>query len=133
YGIIDHKKNEFVFARAGHEAAIFFNSESDEIQSLRPTGLGLGLEDGTLFANKIEEHKIKLKPGDTIMFYTDGVTDANNRLNEEYGLNRLCEFIKENRKNDSIALLENIHQDVKNFSQGVNQFDDITGIIVKKL
>ncbi|HKI77332.1 MAG TPA: SpoIIE family protein phosphatase, partial [Ignavibacteriaceae bacterium] len=47
YGIIDHKKNEFVFARAGHEAAIFFNSESDEIQSLRPTGLGLGLEDGT--------------------------------------------------------------------------------------
>ena len=133
YGIIDHKKNEFVFARAGHEAAIFFNSESDEIQSLRPTGLGLGLEDGTLFANKIEEHKIKLKAGDTIMFYTDGVTDANNRLNEEYGLNRLCEFIKENRKNDSIALLENIHQDVKNFSQGVNQFDDITGIIVKKL
>ena len=132
YGILDQAKNEFIFARAGHEAPIFIDSENKNNILLRTVGLALGLDNGNIFEEKIEEKSISLGNGDTIILYTDGITEANNKLNEEYGIDRLKDFLKEYINNSSSSLLELIHEDVNNFCQGTNQFDDMTTIIIKR-
>lgn len=132
YGIMDQKKNEFTLARAGHEAAIFIDPGNKNNLSLRPVGLALGLDSDKIFSEKIEEENISLAKGDTIILYTDGITEANNRLNEEYGIDPLKDFLKENINNNPSTLPELIHEDVKNFCQGATQFDDMTTIIIKR-
>lgn len=132
YGIIDLKQNVFTYARAGHEPPIFFNSNNTEFTMLRPVGMALGFEQGEIFEEKMEEDTITLSKGDKIIFYTDGFTEANNRLNEEYGKARLLDFAKENRTLDSSKFLELLLEDVKNFCQGTDQFDDMTSIIIQR-
>lgn len=132
YGIIDLKLNAFTYARAGHEPPIFFNSVNSEFTMLRPVGMALGFEQGEIFEEKLEEDTIQLSKGDKIIFYTDGFTEANNRLNEEYGKTRLLDFVKENRTLDSSRFLQLLLEDVKNFCQGTEQFDDMTSIIIQR-
>ena len=132
YGIIDIRNKKFTFARAGHEAPIFFNTNNGEVQSLRPVGMALGFDSGEKFDPNIEEITLDLNSGDTIVLYTDGYTEANNRLNEEYGKERMQEFIKENRSLETSKFLHLLNEDVKNFCQGTEQFDDMTSIIIRK-
>lgn len=132
YGIIDFKANTFTYARAGHEPPVFFNTDGAELKMLRPVGMALGFEEGEVFGEKMEEEILNLNKGDKILFYTDGFTEANNRLNEEYGKSRLIDFIKENRTLDSSKFIEQLLEDVKNFCQGTDQFDDMTSIIIQR-
>jgi len=132
YGIIDFKENTFTYARAGHEPPILFKTSSLDYTMLRPVGMALGFEEGEIFEEKMEEETIRLKKGDKIIFYTDGFTEANNKLNEEYGKTRLLDLIKENHSLDSAQMLDHLLEDVKNFCQGTDQFDDMTSIIIQR-
>lgn len=132
YGIIDFSENKFTFARAGHEQPVYFNSNREEIKTLKTVGMALGLEQGHVFEEKIEEATVALNKGDKIVLYTDGFTEANNRLNEEYGKTRLLDFANENRALESSKFLELLHEDVKNFCHGADQFDDMTSIIIER-
>ncbi len=132
YGIIDIAYGKFTFARAGHEAPIYFNTMKPDIKSLRPLGMALGFDFGDIFESNIEEITLDLKKGDTILLFTDGYTEANNRLNEEYGIERMKEFIKENRSLETSKLIQQLNEDVKNFCQGTEQFDDMTSIVIRK-
>ncbi len=74
---------------------------------------------------------VRLKPGDILVLYTDGITEAMNQSGEEYDETRLLEFVSENRELEPEALIEGIISDVKSFSSD-NIGDDLTMIICKK-
>lgn len=79
--------------------------------------------------------KILLKPNSNIIIYTDGVTEAQNTKEEFYGEDRLLKVLngKIKEEGNSKEIIENIEKDIKEFSNGATQFDDITILDLKYL
>jgi phosphoserine phosphatase RsbU/P len=77
-------------------------------------------------------NEVQLAPGDTLVLYTDGVTEATNSKDEEFGKSRLLEFVRHNRHLPAEALLQAIVEAVREFAGGEQQ-DDITLVIVRPL
>lgn len=121
-GIIDLKNGEMRCANAGHEfPAIYRNGgkyESFEDEHSMPLAV--------MESVKAKEYKITLKPGDRIFVYTDGVPEAINTNNEQYGVDRLIDVLNENKSDSFDELLPKVRQDVADFANGEAQFDDIT-------
>ena len=80
---------------------------------------------------KYKEFEVQLQPGDTIFTYTDGIPEATNEKDEEFGMERLQNVLNES-KNDSIRLLcRKVRMAVKDFAGNAPQFDDITMLAFK--
>jgi serine phosphatase RsbU (regulator of sigma subunit) len=132
YAVLDYNLNKITYARAGHEPAVFLNNKNKDICLLKPGGLGLGLDKGDLFSKTIEECELHLFPGDTLLFYTDGVTDLKNETDSDFGIDRLLSTIKNTADNNSHGLLDNIFQELNLFRNNSSQYDDITLITVRR-
>lgn len=131
YGVLDVQNATLTLARAGHCPALYISN--NEFELIRPTGLGLGLTGGELFEQSIEERTIQLQPGDVCIFYTDGITEARNSNQEEYGYDRLIATAKELKNCSANDLKDHIFQSVKTFIGNETYTDDITLIVVKWL
>lgn len=118
-GILNTKENTFEYINAGHNPPYLFRNK--EIIELDKGGLFLGLMEEPF---PYESEKIILQSKDKILLYTDGITESQNIDNEEFGNERLQDIVL-NNKNES-NLLEEIVTEVKLFSYGSNQYDDIT-------
>ncbi|QQS35425.1 MAG: SpoIIE family protein phosphatase [Ignavibacteriales bacterium] len=131
YGVLDISSGKFQLARAGHEPAIFVSEKEKQTTFIRPQGLGLGLEDGHVFAQSIVETELQLNDGDLLFFYTDGFTDARNRLSEEFGKDSILSLMNRVNGLSSEDLVRAVSNEISNYSRGVPQFDDMTFIAVK--
>ncbi len=127
YGVLDQSSRDLVYANAGHPPPILLRGGSDEIVKLDVTGIALGAISGVEY----EERKVALLPGDMVILYTDGVTEAINSDVEQYGLKRLCTVAQRYRNLSSQGIIEKILEDISQFSGEQAQFDDITMIIAK--
>ncbi len=128
YGILDPEKNELVYSNAGHNPAIHLKSANGEMKMLKNTGMPLGLFDDQNW----QQQKIQLDPGDLVVMYTDGVTDAQNPLYELYGMERFTNTIQANRKRPPAALEKLVVEDIDLFLDGAPQPDDMAMVILKK-
>jgi sigma-B regulation protein RsbU (phosphoserine phosphatase) len=79
-----------------------------------------------------ELHEVDLVTGDTVVMYTDGVTEAMNDQMEQFGTERLEAIVKQHSKASSIELAELIIKAVREFTSGVAQSDDITLLILRR-
>jgi sigma-B regulation protein RsbU (phosphoserine phosphatase) len=127
YGVLEEHSRNLVYANAGHPPPILLCSDSEEFTNLEVTGVALGMMGGLEY----EERTINLSSGDIVVLYTDGVTEAINSDMEQYGLKRLRLVVHRSRHLSSQRILDNILEDILNFSGDQAQFDDITMIIVK--
>jgi sigma-B regulation protein RsbU (phosphoserine phosphatase) len=105
----------------------------DSVELVKPTGLGLGLASGNLFEQSTEERLITLRPGDVCIFYTDGITEARNSAQEEYGYDRLTAAAKECKNCSATDIKDTILESVKTFIGKESYTDDVTLIVVKWL
>ncbi|MCC7430393.1 SpoIIE family protein phosphatase [bacterium] len=131
YGIFKPETMEFCFARAGHCPLAYFSAEEQKMELLIPKGLGLGLAKGILLEKITEEKTLKLKPNDVLVFYTDGISEAKNLKNEDYGDERLLKVIEKNVKESAEVIAYKIRSDVGVFIKGSPQYDDITLMVIK--
>ncbi|MGE5499790.1 MAG: PP2C family protein-serine/threonine phosphatase [Syntrophothermus sp.] len=129
YGIINKKDEVLYLSRAGHTPLVLLRD--GEISSLKPSGMGLGLDFTSNFANSIEEIKIKLKENDILVLFTDGIPESKNSRLEDYGYERFEEILLQNRNCHIEQLSNQIMKDVTTYSQGNPQHDDITLVIFK--
>lgn len=134
YVILDSQNRIISYASAGHNPMILYRHETHETFFLNPKGfpVGISLPDEELFRRSISLEKIKLKKDDMLLIYTDGVTEAMNDRREQYGEERLLSVIREYgdlSPDDFIARLE---ADIKKFTAGYPQNDDITVVAVKE-
>jgi serine phosphatase RsbU (regulator of sigma subunit) len=125
--VLDLKNQTLQYANAGHNPPILRRA-SGTIELLTKTGPALGLFDEL----QMSEATITLAPGDAIVLYTDGVTEANNpEYNEMYGVNHLTTGIKTAPRKAS-ELLMHIEVDLNAFTSGMPQQDDVTLFVITK-
>jgi phosphoserine phosphatase RsbU/P len=122
YGQLDVQTLDFEYVNAGHNPPYLIH-RGGSIQELPEGGIILGM----LPEMPYEIGTCKLKPGDTLVMYTDGVSEAMNNLDQEFGESRLKEFLIGNCTTMTVQQLnEAIIQEIRKFSSGLPQSDDIT-------
>ena len=119
YGVIDLRNNRFKFSNAGHCPALLI--KEGYVDRLGQGGMILGVRD----AEGYREGAVMLDPGDLLVLYTDGVTEQKSAGGEEYGEERLIEFLAANRNLPIRDLHSALFNDVLAFGEGEQQ-DDIT-------
>jgi phosphoserine phosphatase RsbU/P len=133
YGIIDAEERCFTFCRAGHCPLYYIDSECEEPRVLEPRGLGVGLDAGAIFEKTLEPMTIKMSENDTLMLFTDGVTEARNPKGEEFGEERLAEALLQAKDETPTEIKKSIIHNIYTFFDGQNAYDDLTFIIIKAL
>ncbi len=131
YGVIDPIAKEMVFARAGHNPIIVHRSGSNTTSFLSSPGIAIGLEHGDVFENVIVEERTRIGSGDTLVFYTDGLTEGMNSAKEEFGEERLQQIIGKSNDVPAEQLLRLIRDEYKHFCGRQDQHDDLTCIVMK--
>jgi sigma-B regulation protein RsbU (phosphoserine phosphatase) len=126
YGVLDTKNRIFTFTNAGHNAPILRHANG-QMEYLTEGGVA----SGTFENSKYEERPLKLNPGDIMVFYTDGVTEAKNEKDEEFGTRRLKQVIDDSRQLSATQIQENIYKAVKDFRGDLAPGDDLTMIVIK--
>ncbi len=129
YGLVDVKKQKLFLSRAGHCPIILVRDK--KVENLIPTGIGLGLNFGSSFADSLEEIEIDLREDDIIVLYTDGITEAKNKNLDEFGSKYFEDILIANCEANADTLSQKVIQEVTVFSQNVSQHDDITLVILK--
>jgi sigma-B regulation protein RsbU (phosphoserine phosphatase) len=98
---------------------------------LSPRGMALGLEMGKVFDAVLEEEEMPLRSGETLVFYTDGFTEAMTEHEEEFGEARLVESVRRHRHLPAPDVIRAVVDDVRTFTSGHPQHDDMTMVVVK--
>lgn len=126
YMIYDSANKSLTFSNGGHLPAIRLKSDGT-IELLKTEGMPLGLIDSETYSDGV----IKLSPEDTIVLYTDGVTEARNSEREEFGEGRLKDAVFESRGLSAASMADNIKKRLNKFVGAVPQYDDCTFIVLK--
>ena len=125
YGLLDHKNRVLTFSNAGHNPPILFRREG-KIQYLSEGGVALGvLADATY-----EERPIALRPGDVLLFYTDGVSEAESPSGEHFGVQRIERLVESMHEQDAASIMRGLVARVQEWSAG-GQSDDVTLVVLK--
>jgi len=127
YGVLDTRQNRFTYCNAGHNYPLLVRP-SGETECLSAGGIVLGMMPGMVYQSGC----VSLNAGDRIVLYTDGVTEAKNKDDVEFGEERLAALVLRNAALSSDSLLESIVYDVNWFSSDLDQRDDITLVIFKR-
>ncbi len=128
YAVLDPRSGTLCCARAGHNPPIWLRCARGELVPLCPPGTVLGITD----APGIGEQTIVMEPGDAVVMYTDGVTDAVNAQNQEYGEERLTSLLASRCGAQAADLVGDIEQAVTDYSAGQEQFDDFTLVVLRR-
>lgn len=118
-------------ARAGHTPILFFEKKKGLCHWWLPQGVGLAIDEGTLFNRVLNEEIRSLTPGDVLLFYSDGVTEAEDRSGEEFGEDRLEDVFKQNVQSEAQSLGQTIINAVHKFRGDYPQKDDMTLVVIK--
>ena len=127
YAILDLREKTLTYVNAGHNPPVMFKGKTGELIMLRAKGIALGAMEDI----ELEERKIILKGGDMVVFYTDGVTEAEDEEERQFGQERLFKVIKENHNLSANDMIEKIKAAVLSFCGKQPQFDDITLMVLK--
>lgn len=129
YGLIDMDKEVLYLSRAGHCPVLHIRGESAE--KIKPTGMGLGICDTEYFEETLEETIISLEENDTIVLYTDGITEAKDNELNDFGERYFTDILLENRQKNAEDIANKVIREVSLFSKDHSQYDDITLLILK--
>ncbi len=98
-----------------------------EVETVKAEGFPLGLFPDV----KYEEFTLSTQPGDSLIFYSDGIVDAQNAAGEMFGSERLAVTVKKNMHKSASKMADAIMSEVGRFQKGVERFDDETVVVLK--
>jgi len=137
YAVFDLKAGRMTYARAGHTPLIYMpngDGGAERVQVLVPSGMVVGLRipgAHEKFIDLLEEETIQLNPGDVIVLYTDGISEAMNPEADLFGDSRLSRIVEEHGHLESGELRERILREIEAFVGAADQHDDMTMILMK--
>ena len=126
YAQLDINNNTFTYCNAGHNPPYIIGSNR-KVLELMTGGIILGMMADIEF----ETETLRLKAGDRIVMFTDGITEAMNEKEEEFGEKRLLGFVKDSPDKSAQDIIEGILSEVDSFSGTLPQADDITMVVLK--
>jgi serine phosphatase RsbU (regulator of sigma subunit) len=128
YGTLDIHTGQLMYANAGHNWPLWLHAANGHCQELSARGIVLGA-----FASiPLEERQILVAPGDLLVFYTDGVTEAMDRTGQMFGQERLQTILTANIAGSAEQVCQAILQALENFTEDTPPSDDITLLVVKR-
>jgi serine phosphatase RsbU (regulator of sigma subunit) len=128
YGELDREGRRMFYLNAGHNPPLFVRP-GEPVRLLTTGGIPLGV----LKRARYSEDIVYFSPGDVLILYTDGVTEAENAMGEPYGLHRLETLVRENLSQDADALCTTIMDDVRRHEADGKRSDDVTLIVIRAL
>lgn len=132
YAVLDPAEGSMTFARAGHDPAFIFRKATGKVEISKPKGLALGIDKGGVFERVTQDERVMLDAGDCVLLYTDGVKEAVNAGDEEYGLERLAETFRGAACLGAEAVVSRVLEEVESFAGGGPQMDDVTIVAIEK-
>jgi serine phosphatase RsbU (regulator of sigma subunit) len=131
YFIIDTKEKKIRYSRAGHCPVLYLREGEKQASFLKDKGAALGMIRSKDYCNFIETNEIKYVTGDTMVLYTDGITEAKSSKGEEFGDQRLADALNEKIGATAKEIEDNIIKKLYEFSGSANLNDDYTLMTVK--
>ena len=129
YGVLDTRNGSFEYSNAGHNPPYLISADG-KVSMLDNIG---GLMLGAMKNSEYESNILSVKSNESIFLYTDGVTEAFDKDENEFHDSRLYDSLAKNNTSPAVQLVENIIGEVQNFTGGVDQSDDITCMALKYL
>ncbi|WP_181304486.1 PP2C family protein-serine/threonine phosphatase [Rufibacter sp. XAAS-G3-1] len=128
--IIDYEMQGVSFARAGHCHTLYYNSMMEDTFYFQTEGLGLGIVRDPSYAKRIHRLHYDYNPNDVMVIYTDGIVEARNTRQDEYGEERLKYMLSQTYHLEAEDIKSAIINDVNDFSSDILH-DDQTLLVIK--
>ncbi len=128
YAILSLDTGELLYANAGHNRPLLYHIKTGELETLPKGGIALGI----LETLGLTEHRLVIQPGDSLILYTDGVTDLLSPSGEFFGEQRLHQVIREHGKDRIQDMLEFLDDAMIEFRRGTPPADDVTLLAVRR-
>jgi hypothetical protein len=130
-GSLDPQSGCWQFVRAGHNPILWLDRSTGEARYLRPAGLGLGMTGAAIFDRSLHLEQIQIQPGDALVLYSDGLTEAMNEKQELYGEERLKSVVERSVNGTASHLLDHIRSDIAAFTGTEPAHDDLTIVVLQ--
>ena len=127
YGRFDLKRSEMAFLDCGHTKTIHYRAQEKTYAFLEGDNLPLGMEEHSTYVAKV----VQLQKGDLLVFYSDGITEAENEKGDCFEPEKLAEFVMRNEQLHPQELIEQIQETVMDFSGKDSFDDDFTCIVIR--
>jgi len=127
YARLDPVARTLTYVNAGHNPPLLYRAGEGRLEQLERTGMVLGVEEDMPF----EQRQVRLGPGDFVLLYTDGVTEAIDTAEQEFGVVRLEQVVLERSRRPAAEIVAAVVQAVARFSPA--PFDDTTVLVAKCL
>lgn len=125
-------ESKFIFSRAGHNTPIIYNKENDATFHLKTDGLALGMASNSILKHQLVEKSYHFKDGDSVLFYTDGLTEARNDFGIEFGEQELDSIMSIYGSLHAKSISRKIQSSLEAFIGREKPLDDITFAVVHK-
>jgi PAS domain S-box-containing protein len=129
FASLDPHSGQMDLANAGHNRPLWYSSAAREMVEIKSQGMALGLYPNVV----IEQKTVEILPGDALLLYTDGLTEAINAQDEFYGEARLAAVFDAHRHEAAQEILDAIHASWLEFTASAEQADDVSIVVVKRL
>lgn len=128
FAVLDTKSGRLRYANAGHNRPLWRHAATREIETL----LGKGTVLGVLEDIELEDRQIMIDPGDVLLFYTDGISEAMDQRTDTFGIDRLTDALRRSPGASAEAVLNDIISQVETFVGETPQSDDLTLFVVRR-
>ena len=128
YAVFNPRTGEFSYSSGGHESPLVVRTDGTVDELPRTGGVALGVLPSAQFVSET----VELAPGESILLYTDGVTDALNPHGERFGLGRLSRIFAGSPPSSAREATENVFRAVREFAGAAEQFDDLTCLVLRR-
>jgi phosphoserine phosphatase RsbU/P len=125
---LDTNTGEAVCVNAGHNPPILYDREKNSLQRIYPTGMVLGIEANSPFTQR----SLHLNAGDFLLLYTDGLTDAINERQEDFGMARLEQIVFQYRDAPAAEIVSRLDEALFKHTGASTPVDDVTILLVKR-
>ena len=129
YGIYNIRTGEVTYANAGHNPPYLMKADGH----VEPLPMSKDIVAGVIDDFQFTEETLRLQPGDTLLMFTDGVTEATDTAENEYGDDRLRMLLSQSSSLSCQEIVDHVKADVKAFAGEAEQSDDITLLALKRL
>ena len=127
----DLSEKSVTIARAGHNWPLYYCAGTRTITELKPMGMSIGMLENVQFSDRLEEQKIYLQPGDLLLLYSDGVTEATNPENQMFDVSGLKMAVTQSAHESSAMLIDHIKSSLQSFVKSDELQDDATMVAIK--
>jgi phosphoserine phosphatase RsbU/P len=136
YAIVDMAAHQVTLARAGHELPLFVRRVPDQgitrAEFVGTDGMALGMVENEIFSRTVVDHSESLRPGDLLVLYTDGLTEAPNEQDKEFSGARLADVVRSHSGRTAREINDSILEAVQRFTGELPQRDDFTLVTVRR-